>query len=60
MEDSVLQDASSILTNFFGPDGFSESMRWAKEDTEEEKPSAADAAPAAADEDEDVSFPDEK
>ena len=65
VDDALLQDASTILTNFFGADGFSESMRWAKEDTAEvEPPAAAESAGApaagAADEDEDFSFPDEK
>jgi hypothetical protein len=54
----MLNEANSILTNFFGKDGFSASMRWAVEDEEgDAKPAAAGAAATA--EEEDVDFPDE-
>jgi hypothetical protein len=60
LDDTTLKDASAILQNFFGADGFSASMRWSAEDTSEQKPSGEDAVALAAEEEGDMDFPDEK
>jgi hypothetical protein len=63
-----LNEAKSILTNFFGKDGRPASMSWAADGDSSSgrgaKASAAEAAaaaaaPAADEDEEDISFPDE-
>lgn len=56
MDGTLIQDASSILSSYFGSDTFGESFRSAPATEEIQKPPGDALSP----EEEDVEFPDEK
>lgn len=61
LDDTLLQNANAILVDFFGPDGFSSSMRWAADPVEDKPAETADIIDKRLEtEDDDIEFPDEK